>query len=571
MAQVKAKEIEHNVVREDRPGTVPGGVSRIREGTRQGARPAEGQSGQDPPPGNKAANDINGLPQPPMAEPGEFDRPGPGPGMAEPGEFDGPGMVEQGEFDEFGGPSSGGIPISITQGDDAIPSMQEERKVSQGEAMNKAGIEQANQLEAGQTGTSGEVGVAGQVGTAGVVGTAGAVGTAVVVGTTGEQGEKPEAEMTPQELEDKREAELLAAELAEKEAQVKKIEEARQGFKAEDNAAESARRQQEDEGIILAEEKLTESHSKQIIAPEKKEFNPANPEGDATGDATEGAADPNAAPGSQAALFVGTGAEEGKGTEHEKAVALNMEEAKQIEDDMLIESPTRPGATQAAGSEGAVAANTGEGATNEKGEAVNMGKEGDELGAPEMARPGVPGTTERTGVPVSTERPSAPGAQGSEASNAPGSENAGPSAPGAENSASPVAPGAVAVSNAPGEQDPATEAGNDEAGALAKVQDVVPTEEEKKAEKIFEKQGRYSPEPPRVDLFNEDFEKDLPQGVDREKMREERQRMETKTAVQAAEIAAKVREEEDNELQKKKNEQANMENRAADIMAKYAS
>jgi len=63
-------------------------------------------------------------------------------------------------------------------------------------------------------------------------------------------------------LEDKREAELLAAELAEKEAQVKKIEEARQGFKAEDNAAESARRQQEDEGIILAEEKLTESHSK---------------------------------------------------------------------------------------------------------------------------------------------------------------------------------------------------------------------------------------------------------------------------------------------------------------------
>jgi len=54
-------------------------------------------------------------------------------------------------------------------------------------------------------------------------------------------------------------------------------------------------------------------------------------------------------------------------------------------------------------------------------------------------------------------------------------------------------------------------------------------------------------------------------------MREERQRMETKTAVQAAEIAAKVREEEDNELQKKKNEQANMENRAADIMAKYAS
>ena len=45
MSQVKAKEKEHNVVREDRPGTVPGGVGRIREGTRGGARdkpPAEG-------------------------------------------------------------------------------------------------------------------------------------------------------------------------------------------------------------------------------------------------------------------------------------------------------------------------------------------------------------------------------------------------------------------------------------------------------------------------------------------------------------------------------------------------
>ena len=54
-------------------------------------------------------------------------------------------------------------------------------------------------------------------------------------------------------------------------------------------------------------------------------------------------------------------------------------------------------------------------------------------------------------------------------------------------------------------------------------------------------------------------------------MREERVRMETKTAAQAAEIAAKVREEEDNALQKQKTAQANMENRAADIMAKYAT
>ena len=30
MAQVKAKEIEHNVVREDRPGTVPGGGRVVR-------------------------------------------------------------------------------------------------------------------------------------------------------------------------------------------------------------------------------------------------------------------------------------------------------------------------------------------------------------------------------------------------------------------------------------------------------------------------------------------------------------------------------------------------------------
>ena len=130
---------------------MPGGVGRIREGTRGGARdkpPAEGLSGMDPPPGNKPPNDIGGLPGPAMAEPGEFD----GPGMAQPGEFDGPGMVQPGEFDAFGGPGQGNIPISITQGDDAIPSMHEEGKVSQGEAMKKAGIEQAK-LEAGQTNT----------------------------------------------------------------------------------------------------------------------------------------------------------------------------------------------------------------------------------------------------------------------------------------------------------------------------------------------------------------------------------------------------------------------------------
>ena len=348
----------------------------------------------------------------------------------------------------------------------------------------------------------------------------------------------PVQNLTKQEQEAKREEELLAVEMAEKAEQVKRIEEANKA-KIEESKLENERVKLEDEGILLAEEKMTESASKNVIQPSKKELDPTAAAHDPTraeGDSTAAPADPNAAEGTQAALFVG--AESANQDDPAKSVALNLEEAKAVEDDLMIESPTRPGPSKAAnlGEEGA----ENEGDAGERGDTVSNLDKGDEK-LIDMGRPGAPGTTERTGVPISTERPNAPGAQTSE------------------------------TPATAGEQHTEIEGQNAEDGSSAVVKDVVPTEEEKKQEKIFEKQGRYSPEPPRVELFNEDFEADLPEGIDKEKMRQDRVRMETKHSEQAAILAAKVREEADKGLADKKAAQSNMENRAADIMAKYAS
>ena len=93
-------------------------------------------------------------------------------------------------------------------------------------------------------------------------------------------------------------------------------------------------------------------------------------------------------------------------------------------------------------------------------------------------------------------------------------------------------------------------------------------EEEKRA--ALEAQ-RYSPEPPKVEFLSndEDFA-DLPPGIDKEELKRDRLRKETKAEEEAVKKAAALRAKEEEELQKQKNTMGDMENIAASILSKYS-
>ena len=83
--------------------------------------------------------------------------------------------------------------------------------------------------------------------------------------------------------------------------------------------------------------------------------------------------------------------------------------------------------------------------------------------------------------------------------------------------------------------------------------------------------ARYSPEPPKVEFLenDEDFD-DLPPGIDKEELKRDRIRKETKAEEEAVKKAAALRAKEEEELAKQKGAMGDMENIAASILSKYS-